>query len=229
MNSITIIQTYYNDPSFLRQAIEQWNRYEVPVSIILIDDGSKKYPAIDTIEHYRINKKFSLYAVDEDIGFNSHGCRNLGAAVAKSDWLIFLDIDHFVEVEDLTKLTNMELNPNHWYSFSTKHCDRTFPSLNTFMCSKKMYEEGGGYNESWTPFHYGDREFLDMMDSKFSRTELSDIVIRCVRAGRKTHIDKTLTKPVYDNEKLLMFSPPFDLNAVPQHDKRLNFSWKKLI
>lgn len=229
MNGITIIQTYYNDPSFLRLAIEQWKRYEVPVNIILIDDGSKQYPAIETMEHYTFGKNVSLYVVDEDIGFNSHGCRNLGAAVAKTEWLIFLDIDHFLEVNDLTKIYEMDLDPDCWYSFITSHCNDKFPSMNTFMCSKKMFEQGGGYNESWTPIHYGDREFLDMMDSKFSRKELSDIVIRCIRGGRKTIIDDSLKQPVYDNEKLIMHSPPFNKHLIPQHDKRLNFSWKKLI
>ena len=232
MNTITLIHTYYNDSDFLRRAIEHWNRYTVPVSIILIDDGSQKYPAIDTVKNYRINKRFSLYALDEDLGFNSHGCRNLGAAVAKTDWILFLDIDHFLEVEDLEKLYNMNLDNNYWYSFTTRHRDfvmSTDKPSNTFMCTKNMYEQGGGYDEFYTPHHYGDREFLAMMESKFPRIGLDDIVIRCERGGRKTFIDPNLQKPVYDNEKLHMHSPPFDLSKIVPHDRRLNFSWKKLI
>lgn len=229
MNSITIIQTYYDDPSFLRQAIEHWKKFTVPVKIILVDDGSEKYPAIDTMEHYRVGRNVSLYAVEENIGFNSHGCRNLGAAVAKTDWLIFLDIDHFISPEDLQKIYHMDLDQNFWYSFKTSHNNNIFPSMNSFMCSKDMFEKGGGYNESWTPHHYGDREFLDMMDSKFQRIELSDIIIQCVRAGRTTKIDKELDKPIYDNENVIMYHPPFNQSSVIQHDKRLNFSWKKLI
>ncbi len=232
MNSITLIQTYYNDPSFLLSAIRQWNSYDIPLSVILIDDGSKKYPAIDTLENFSLKKniKLSLYAVDDDIGFNSHGCRNLGAAVAKTDWLIFLDIDHFITPKDMTKLYTKDLSTDHWYSFITQVGSADpFPSMNTFMCTKEMFERGGGYDESYTPFHYGDRDFLNMMDSKFDRIELDDIVINCVRAGRKVIIDHNATLPIYDNDNITLVSPPFNKNEIQYHDKRLNFSWKKLI
>lgn len=231
MNRITLIHTYYNDDLLLQQAIEHWNKYTTPVSIILIDDGSQKHPAIDVLKKHKVKKKFSLYAVESDIGFNSHGCRNLGAAVSKTDWILFLDIDHFLEVEDLEKLSQMNLDENYWYSFVTRH--RAFemstekPS-NTFMCTKKMYEEVGGYDEYFTPYHWGDREFLAKME-KYPRIGLDDIVIRCERGGRKTFIDRSLEKPVYDNEKLHMYHPPLDLSKIQPHDLRLNFSWKKLI
>jgi len=231
MNSISIIQTYYNDKDFLQKQIEHWKKIQVPVAIILIDDGSSEYPAFDIVKDVEFNSniKFSLYAVTENIGFNSHGCRNLGAAVSRNDWLIFLDIDHFLEIEDLSKIYSMNLNQDNWYSFTTAHKNDTFPSMNTFMCSKKMFELGGGYDESYVPFHYGDKEFLNMMENKFTRKELLDIVIRCVRAGRTTHIDVNLEKPVYDNEKLIMYSPKFDPTKIIYHNKRLNFCWKKLI
>lgn len=231
MNSISIIQTYYNDKDFLQKQIEHWKKIQVPVAIILIDDGSSEYPAFDIVKDVEFNSniKFSLYAVTENIGFNSHGCRNLGAAVSRNDWLIFLDIDHFLEIDDLSKIYSMDLNQNNWYSFTTAHKNDTFPSMNTFMCSKKMFELGGGYDESYVPFHYGDKQFLNMMENKFTRKELLDIVIRCVRAGRTTHIDVNLEKPVYDNEKLIMYSPKFDPTKIIYHNKRLNFCWKKLI
>ena len=236
MNSITIIQTYYNDPNYLNQAIAAWNSYEVPVSIILIDDGSEEYPAFEIMKQqtFSDNIKVSLYEVTEDIGFNSHGCRNLGAAVAKTDWLIFLDIDHFLNSSELNKLYKMKLSEDSWYGFTTIHNGGVLlmgggPS-NTFMCTKKMFERGGGYDEFYTPHHYGDREFLTMMRSKFNWIKLSDIIIDCRRGGRgNATIDPTLTKPVYDNVNIKIKSPPFDLSKIKYHDKRLNFAWKKLL
>ena len=74
MNSIAIIQTYYDDPNYLQQAIKTWNTYEIPISIILIDDGSPQYPASEVLSQFTIsnNVNVSLYKVTEDIGFNSH-------------------------------------------------------------------------------------------------------------------------------------------------------------
>jgi glycosyltransferase involved in cell wall biosynthesis len=230
MNTITIVHTYYNDVEFLKQAIEHWNTFTTPVSIILIDDGSNKYPASDIITAAKFNDNLnvSFLVVEEDIGFNSHGCRNLGASVAKTDWIIFLDIDHAITSEDLIKLQTMNLSMEKWYSFITRHNDNTFPSLNSFMCSKEMFHAGGGYDESFVPHHYGDREYLDMMDSKFTREELTDITIKCMRAGRRVYFDNTLSAPIYDNEKMLMITPNFYRDKVIHHDKRINFPWKKV-
>jgi GT2 family glycosyltransferase len=236
MNSITIIQTYYNDPEYLNQAIGSWNSYDVPVSIILIDDGSEEYPASEIMlqQKFRDNINVSFYEVTEDIGFNSHGCRNLGAAVSKTDWLIFLDIDHFLSADQLNKLYRTKLSEDYWYGFTTIHNGNELrmgggPS-NTFMCTKTMYERGGGYDEFYTPHHYGDREFLAMMRSKFNWVKLSDITIDCRRGGRgNATVDATLTKPVYDNVNIKIRTPPFDLSKIKYHDKRLNFAWKKLL
>jgi glycosyltransferase involved in cell wall biosynthesis len=230
MNAITIVHTYYNDVEFLKQAIEHWNTFTTPVSIILIDDGSNKYPASDIITAAKFNDNLnvSFLVVEEDIGLNSHGCRNLGASVAETDWIIFLDIDHAITSEDLIKLQTMNLSMEKWYSFITRHNDITFPSLNSFMCSKEMFHAGGGYDESFVPHHYGDREYLDMMDSKFPREELTDITIQCMRAGRRVYFDNTLSAPIYDNEKMLMITPNFYRDKVIHHDKRINFPWKKV-
>ena len=235
MNSITIIQTYYDDPKYLQQAIETWNSYEVPISVVLIDDGSPQYPASRVLSQFAIsnNVDVSLYEVTEDIGFNSHGCRNLAAAVSKTEWLIFLDIDHFLDSSEIEKLYRMHLSDDSWYGFTTIYKEQNLlmgggPS-NTFMCTKKMYEQGGGYDESYTPYHYGDREFLSMMKSKFNWIKLENIKIDCRRAGRKMTIDSNITKPIYDNATCSITHPPFNLSAVKFHDKRLNFAWKKIV
>lgn len=235
MNSITIIQTYYDDPKYLHQAIETWNMYEVPVSVILIDDGSQKYPASQVFSQHTISKtvNVSLYEVTEDIGFNSHGCRNLGAALSKTDWLIFLDIDHFLDPDQLTTLYNANLSEDSWYGFTTIYNGQNLlmgggPS-NTFMCTKKMYEQVGGYDESYTPYHYGDREFLSMMKSNYNWIKLENIIIDCRRAGRKMTIDSNIVKPLYDNDTCSITHPPFNFDAVKYHSKRLNFAWKKII
>lgn len=235
MNSIAIIQTYYDDPNYLQQAITSWNSYDVPVSVILIDDGSPQYPASQVLSQFTIsnNVNFSLYEVTEDIGFNSHGCRNLGAEVSKSDWLIFLDIDHFLDSDQLDKLYRMELSEDSWYGFTTIYNGQNLlmgggPS-NTFMCTKKMYEQGGGYDESYTPNHYGDREFLSMMKSKFNWIKLENIIIDCRRAGRKMIIDTNIVKPIYDNDACSITHPPFKFDPAKFHDKRLNFKWVQLL
>lgn len=229
-----MVQTYYNEPELLQRCVDRWNDFSADLHIILIDDGSKIHPAIDVIEQNKIrdNIKFSLYAVDDDIGFNSHGCRNLGAMVAETDWILFLDIDYNPQPGDITKLVKeWELNHAPWYNFYARFYrtpkERYVP-LNQFLIKKDFFWEVGGYNESYTRWHYGDREFLDQLTDAHSPGML-DMTVTCRRAGRKNVTDDTLYSPVYDNENMIMYSPKFDLSEVKQIKEKINFEWTQLL
>lgn len=233
MNELSLIQTYYNEPEHLQRCVDRWNHFSADLHVILIDDGSKKYPAIDVINRNKIrdNIKFSLYAVDEDIGFNSHGCRNLGAMVAETDWLLFLDIDFTVQPGDMKKLVNEFELKNLWYNFYGKYTrapDITYVPLNQFLIRKDFYWEVGGYNESYVRWHYGDREFLNQLTEEIDPGIL-DMTVTCHRGGRKNIDDETLYSPVYDNEKMIMYSPPLNLQSVEQITTKINFEWTKLL
>lgn len=233
MNKITLIQTYYNEPEHLQRCIDRWNHFSADLHIILIDDGSKKYPAIDVIKKNTIrdNIKFSLYAVDEDIGFNSHGCRNLGAMVAETDWLIFLDIDHTIQPGDIKKLVNETELTTAWYNFYArffKTMNKKELCLNQFLIRKDFYWEIGGYNESYIRWHYGDREFVKKLSSAITPGVL-DMTVTIHRGGRKPIKDETLYSPVYDDENMLMYTPPFDPSKVEQISSKINFNWTKLL
>lgn len=233
MNKLSLVQTYYNEPELLQKCVDRWNNFSADLHIILIDDGSKIHPAIDVIEQNKIrdNIKFSLYAVDDDIGFNSHGCRNLGAMVAKTDWIMFLDIDYTAQPGDITKLVyDTEFNMP-WYNFYSRINNKpnsTYVPLNQFITRKDFFWEVGGYNESYVRWHYGDREFLRNMSTAHAPGML-DITVTCHRGGRKNINDDTLYAPIYDNENMIMYSPPFDMSKVKQIKDKINFNWTQLL
>lgn len=228
-----MVQTYYNEPEHLQRCVDRWNNFSADLHIILIDDGSQKYPAIDIIERNKIrdNIKFSLYAVDEDIGFNSHGCRNLGAMVAETDWLLFLDIDYTAQPGDIKKLVNEIELTTAWYNFYGRlntAPDKKYIPVNQFLIRKDFYWEVGGYNESYVRWHYGDREYLRKLSSTITPGML-DMTVTCHRGGRKTVNDDTLYSPIYDDENMIMYSPKFDPNKVTQINTKINFNWTKLL
>ena len=82
--TVRMIYPYYENPKMLERQVENWNRYagelRGALRIILVDDGSTKYPAEPIFKHCKMPKK--LYRVKEDIPWNQHGARNLGAKVA---------------------------------------------------------------------------------------------------------------------------------------------------
>ena len=232
-NNITIIQTYYNERFYLETQIERWNNYNTPVNIILIDDGSQIEPAENVLKEHTINDNinFSLYRVTEDIGFNGHGCRNLGARLAKSNWLLFLDIDYTLQPSDLKRLQTETLDLNSWYELNAKFKGRgnTYMALNQFLIPRKLFLDSGGYDESFVPFHHGDRELLSHLERKYQKNNLDWLVLTCRRGGRKIIDDDTRSIPVYDDENMLLYSPPFDIESIVHKDTKLNFKWVQLL
>jgi len=232
-NNITIIHTYYNERTYLETQIERWNYYNTPVNIILFDDGSQIEPAENVLKEHTLNDNinFSLYRVTEDIGFNSHGCRNLGARLAQSNWLLFLDIDYTLQPADLKRLQTETLDLNSWYELNAKFQGRgnTYKALNQFMISRKLFLDSGGYDESYVPFHYGDREFLSHLEKKYQKINLDWLVLTCRRGGRKSRVDDTIAIPVYDDENMLIYTPLFEIENVVYKDTKLNFNWVQLL
>ena len=232
-NNITIIHTYYNERSFLETQIERWNHYNTPVNIILIDDGSQIEPAESVLKEHKLNDSinFSLYRVTEDIGFNGHGCRNLGARLAQSNWLLFLDIDYTIQPSDLKRLQTETLDLNSWYQLNAKFQGRgdTYMALNQYMIPRKLFLDSGGYDESFVPFHYGDRELLSQLECDYQKINIDWMFLTCRRGGRKIISDDTRSIPVYDDENMLLYSPPFDKESIVHKDTKLNFKWVQLL
>jgi predicted glycosyltransferase involved in capsule biosynthesis len=232
-NNITIIQTYYNERFYLETQIERWNCYNTPVNIILIDDGSQIEPAENVLKEHKLNDSinFSLYKVTEDIGFNGHGCRNLGAKLAKSNWLLFLDIDYTIQPSDLKRLQTETLDLNSWYQLNAKFQGRgdTYMALNQYIIPRKLFLDSGGYDESFVPFHYGDRELLSQLERDYQKINIDWMFLTCRRGGRKIISDDTRSIPVYDDENMLLYSPPFDKESIVHKDTKLNFPWEEIV
>jgi glycosyltransferase involved in cell wall biosynthesis len=232
-NNITIIQTYYNERFYLETQIERWNNFNTPVNIILIDDGSEIEPAENVLKEHTLNDNinFSLYRVTEDIGFNGHGCRNLGAKLAKSNWLLFLDIDYTIQPSDLKRLQTETLDLNSWYQLNAKFQGRgdTYMALNQYMIPRKLFLDSGGYDESFVPFHYGDRELLSQLECDYQKINIDWMFLTCRRGGRKIISDDTRSIPVYDDENMLLYSPPFDKESIVHKDTKLNFPWEEIV
>ena len=172
-----------------------------------------------------------MYKVTEDIGFNSHGCRNLGARLAQSNWLMFLDIDYTLQPSDLKRLQTEPLDLNSWYELNAKFQGRGNPymALNQFLIPRKLFLDSGGYDESFVPFHYGDRELLSQLENEYQKINLDWLVLTCRRGGRKPRVDETIKIPVYDDENMLIYTPRFEIENVVHKDTKLNFKWVQLL
>jgi len=227
----TLVYTYYNEPHHLQRQMRQWEKhYKTPIDIFLFDDGSQIHPARDVIKDIKLpeNIKLSFYEVTKDLGFNGHGCRNLAAQECKTPWLIYLDIDTVLREQDLEKLQDYDLDPKTRYDFFGKlrgSKNRSW-QLNKFVISKDMYLESGGYDERTTGWHTGDREYMKRLDEKYKKENLDWTNLDVVRGGRKGRKKEGIDILIYDDENMILYSPPMpkELPPVPT----TNFPWKKV-
>ena len=185
---ITFISTYYNELSYLKQWYE---RYEFiskhrpdTAEFIVVDDGSQQQPAFDYLQPLR-QKNIRLYRVTQDIGFNSHGARNLAMKHTRTKWNVFLDIDR-----RLTDSTLFSVIDEHQYFKQglvyqfTSTTDASC-SLNDYIVHRDDFWETGGYDEEFTNFHYGDRLFLDCLYTICHKVHRKDWFMDYTRNARK--------------------------------------------
>lgn len=164
MQKITLGTTYYNCPDLLERFLQKHSKYVD--ELIVVDDGSKKQNCIS--KYSDVDNNVKLYRVHKDLGFNSHGCRNLIASEASNNWIVLIDIDREFDNPEYTfnTLSTRKLKENVRYLFIThyrKLSNDTHASVNDFLIHRNHYFSVGGYDEELVGQRWGDREFLDQL------------------------------------------------------------------
>jgi glycosyltransferase involved in cell wall biosynthesis len=209
---ITLVTTYYNEPEYLQKYIEAFNQYNKSLvkRLIVVDDGSQKLPAKDVI----INQdNISLFVVDEDLGFNSHGARNLAAKHVETDWIFFADIDIHIPpntINDLVKNIFNNRFTNTYYSFIGHSyiegsIENKKQSRNVFCIKQKDFWKSGGYDEEYVGIHHGDVHLFKKIDS-YMNLKILDSCVYYRRGGRK-FVYKRGGITEYDDEKMIILHP----------------------
>lgn len=180
---ITIILPYYRNVEMLAVQIENFLKLPDSYNLVIIDDGSPE-PALDCIlktAHYV--DRISVYRITTDIPWNRGGARNLGTHVAKTDWIIHLDIDHVLLPESAWYLANkMATDRGRWYRFprwrvgkadDTRRKDKVdpecefaeiHPHVDSYLCTKNLYWRNGGYDEDYSGCLGGGTPFLQELE-----------------------------------------------------------------
>lgn len=186
MNTVRMIYPYYENPKMLERQVYNWNRYAGElrdnIRIILIDDGSQKYPAYDIFKECKAPKK--LYRIKDDIPWNQHGARNLGARVAckpeEDFWLFMSDMDILLTAETAYDLFSRELDPAHYYTMErafVPDLSRRKYHCNTFLVKYSMFWTINGYDEDYCGTYGGDGPFLRQLGNLAPRMHLDDVLL----------------------------------------------------
>ena len=186
MHQVRLIYPYYENPQMLERQVENWNRYagilRDSVKLFLVDDGSQKHPAEPILRECRLPKK--LFVIEEDIPWNQHGARNLGAHVAckpeENYWLYMSDMDVILTAEMAYSLFERPLDPKYHYTFERKFLPdlvRSKVHCNTFLVKHSIYWAAGGYDEDYCGTYGGDGPFLRAINNLAPNRHLSDVVL----------------------------------------------------
>ena len=237
---LTIGYTYYNDTEQLEHLLEVWKDWPSLVDIFLVDDGSQIFPAQEILHNWNkpdYGPSFQLWRVPRDIGFNSHGCRNLIAKYASTDAIAFLDIDMEVSTETIGRLMTKVYHPRSFYQhdcwIKNKQTLMPYPGhMNSFIVNKELFWEAGGYDESFTGHHWGDREFIERVkELPGVASRHSGNVICLNRIGRHGVVDRDIERTTYvDDDRFYVPLPEEEVRKLKGTvERRLNFPFVKLL
>lgn len=182
MSDLTIVMPYYLNKGMLSLQFTGWAAWpeEIKdrVEIVIVDDGSPEGHAIDVPRPDGL-PSLSIYRVLEDRPWHQHAARNLGANVAKGEWLLLTDMDHVLKLdaaEALLKRIDMgRLDPLAIYTLARIEADTGLPTMqnghpkphpNSFVVTRETFWKIGGYDEDFTGFYGTDRLFRDRAYSR---------------------------------------------------------------
>jgi len=164
----------------------------------------------------------------------------LAAKYSPTDQIFFLDMDIRINPGDVGHLRGLVMNPETIYRFNMYSIPskKWYPypgHINCFIVNKNKFWEAGGYDESYTGHHYGDRPFHKELD-KLAKQGRIRLTLSDYRTGREIVSDYNLPAdtimPVYDDVEMKIRYPGEipDIKAMANTVKsKLNFPFIRLM
>jgi hypothetical protein len=156
---ITFVYPYYENPIFLGLQLRAWTRYPRELlkhlSVIVVDDGSPNYPAVDVVRGIEWGIPLRLFRIGVDVRWNWLAARSVGMYHAHG-WCLMTDMDHMVPEATLRALVFGKLWPNYIYRFTRREASgqSIHPHPNSMLMTATTFWDVGGYDEALSG-HYG--------------------------------------------------------------------------
>ena len=227
MNKISLIYSYYNCPQVIPLLVKNWlswsNEAKENVTIILIDDGSRKKFYDEFKKFHTEGLHIEMYEIIPDIRWNQPGAFNLGISQAKTPWVMIMPVDRLIPQETIHKMIHYPLNENNLYLIKDivngKEVGRP-PGI--FLLAKKAFMDCGMFDEDFCGnYGYDDAMFRRKFSEKFRETN-TDWHLEVLPHASHEHklIRDTETNKQLLNDKLS--------GKTPASTNYLRFQWKKI-
>lgn len=130
MSKLTVAMIVKNEEQFIKGVIE--NVQPVADDMVITDTGS-------TDRTVEIIKKFNLRLYCYPWDGNEAAARNFTISKCKTDWILFLDADEFIDKKDYNKIQKFISSQNKYLACRIRLRHYISPKINL----KKIYEQGG--------------------------------------------------------------------------------------
>lgn len=190
----TLIMAYYENAGMLARQYEQLAAYPEELrehlSLIVIDDGSPRAPAVGR----SCGVRQQIYRMAVDVRWNQDACRNLGMAKARTAWRLMTDIDHLIPEATVGHLIWGKADKRKAYRFGrlTLPDESIYrPHPNTWFLTGRLFDDAGGYDERFAGWYGTDGDFVSRLQKIAKAIEQRDEFI--VRVPRDVIPDASTT------------------------------------
>jgi predicted glycosyltransferase involved in capsule biosynthesis len=173
MKQLSLIVSVLDSHEVVRRQLLHLERILTPAcELILVDDGSTP-PLRDVCAAVRKTFAFVLHETHDHRPWTEPRARNLGAALASADKLLFFDIDHVITASVLAACLRYPGDKLHWIRrpaildeagnlltdagmLAARGLASEGPSVhgNSFLIRRQLFQRLGGYDERFCG-HYG--------------------------------------------------------------------------
>lgn len=185
MTPTTLVMAYYENPGMLRKQFEAIRALPAQLrdllSVVIVDDGSPKDPAR---EEDLANVPLQIYRMRKDVRWNQDACRNIGVRHAETNWVLMTDIDHVVPEDTWSTVLLRAWDPECAYRFARVSAPDLLPYKphpNTWLLTKRKFDEAGGYDERFAGFYGTDADFRDRLEKVATFKNIKERIIRIPR------------------------------------------------
>jgi len=225
--AVQFIYPYYENPNMLAYQAGLWSAFEKALwerlSVIVVDDGSPEHPAETVLRGIVLPFPVRLYRIDVDVRWNWLAARNLGMAHAAGGWCLLTDMDHVVSLETLSSVVFGRHDPRTVYRFSRVESDGVpiKPHPNSWLMTRDMFWQIGGYDEALSGYYGTDGEFRRRVAGTAPVRILTDTLVR-----HEFHLDASTMRYARKQPEDLAVQRLVAARGPDWRPKTLSFPWR---
>jgi len=147
MRELTLVMAHFQNLGMLAEQQRVWQAYPAELRarlhVVVTDDCSPERPTADHVTVDGLASFRLFHLLGEKIRWNWPACRNLGAKVSTTEWLLLTDMDHVLPAETLRRVLDGHAAPMHAYRFARVDAPKPWPYA---LADCQAYKR---HNDSW--------------------------------------------------------------------------------